>query len=323
MSKSYSTIKRCAAALLATLMLSSAAAQVPLSGDATPGWYRMRLGAFEITALTDGTLELPADKVFMNIAPDRVRALLANAYLTKDVQVTVNAFLVNTGKKLVLIDAGTGKSQIFGAKLGKLVTNLLASGYSPEQVEEIYVTHMHTDHIGGLTAGDGKRNFPNAIVRANSREADFYLSQAKLDAAPADEKEDLASAIATFKPYVAAKRFKTFDGETQLTPGIRAIPALGHTPGHTIYAVESQGERLVIWGDLLHVAAIQFPQPSATVRFDWNTSESPRVRSKHFLDAATKGYYVAAAHVAFPGIGKLRAAANGYAWVPIAYIFGN
>ena len=317
-----STIKSCLVACLAAATFSSVGAQTAMSNSEPPGWYRMHLGQFEITALHDGTLQLPADKVFTKISSARVGSLLARAYLPNDVTLTVNAFLVNTGTKLVLIDTGTGSSPMFGPKLGSLLANLRASGYSPEQVDEIYVTHMHTDHIGGLTR-DGQASFGNATVRADVREADFYLNQSRMNALPPEEREDFESAMAMFKPYIAANRLKPFSGETELIPGVRAIPAPGHTPGHTIYAIESRGEKLLIWGDLMHVAAIQFPQPSATVQFDWNTTQSAQQRRMVFADAAKHGYFVAAAHIAFPGIGKLRAEGNGYTWVPVSYIVGR
>ena len=322
MRKFFSAIKSSTVAFTALFALSCAHAQTPLSNDVSPGWYRMRLGQFEITALWDGTLDVPADKIFTKVDPGRIRSLLSRAYQSNEVTLTVNAFLVNTGTKLVLIDTGTGTSQMFGSKLGNLLSNLRASGYAPEQVDEIYVTHMHTDHIGGLMR-DGKPSFANATVRADVREGDIYLSQSKMNAASADEREDFESAMTIFKPYISAKKFKPFAGEAELTPGIRALPAPGHTPGHTIYVVESQGEKMVIWGDLMHVAALQFPQPSATIQTDWNTELSAQQRQTIFADAAKNGYYAAAAHVAFPGIGKLRAEGDGYAWVPVSYIFGK
>jgi glyoxylase-like metal-dependent hydrolase (beta-lactamase superfamily II) len=177
---------------------------------------------------------------------------------------------------------------------------------------------MHPDHVGGLMAGD-KPAFPNAIVRADTREGGFWLNQANLDAAPADAKGFFQGAMASLNPYVAAGKFKPFDGETELVPGIRAIPAPGHTPGHTIYAIESQGNKMVAWGDLMHVAAVQFAMPSVTIQFDTDSKAAAPQRKKNYADAAKKGYYVAVAHVAFPGIGKLRADGKGYAWVPAVY----
>lgn len=149
MRKFLSAIRSSMVASITVVALSSAHAQTPVSSDGTPGWYRMRLGQFEVTALSDGTLELPVDKIFTKVSPSRIRSLLSRAYLSNEVTLTVNAFLVNTGTRLVLIDTGTGTSQMFGSRLGRLLSNLKASGYSPEQVDEIYVTHMHTDHIYG------------------------------------------------------------------------------------------------------------------------------------------------------------------------------
>ncbi len=311
--------KRLLAAIAAAVLAFAAAsthAGAPLKGGQAPGWYRMTLGKFEITALSDGTVPAPVDQLLHNISPAREKALLEYAYLKPPVETSVNGFLVNTGSKLVLIDAGA--AAFYGPTLGKLVTNLKASGYTPEQVDEIYLTHLHTDHVGGITTADGKAVFPNAVVRADAKDGDYWLSQKNLDAAPADLKDAFKGAMASIRPYADAGRFKPFRSATELVPGISAIPAYGHTPGHTIYAVESEGRKLVVWGDLLHVAAVQFPQPTAT----WSEFDSKlalRQRLKYFAEAAKQGYYVALAHVAFPGIGRLRADGSGYIWVPAVY----
>ena len=291
-------------------------AEAPLAKGQAPGWYRMSLGKFEVTALSDGTVALPVDKLLSNVQPDVVNSLLAKAYQKAPLETSVNGYLINTGSKLVLID--TGAAGLFGPTLGRLVANLKASGYTPEQVDEIYITHMHPDHVGGLVA-DGKLVFPNAVVRADTREGGFWLSQANLDNAPADNKGFFQGAMASLNPYVAAGKLKTFDGETELVPGIRAMPAAGHTPGHTIYVVESDGNKLVVWGDLMHVAAVQFAMPSVTIAFDSDPKAAAPARQKNYADAAEKGYFVAIAHVSFPGIGKLRADGKGYQWLPANY----
>ena len=306
-------------ALLAALLAASplAHAQVPMAKGQAPGWYRMMLGNFQVTALSDGTFALPVDKLLTQVAPARVESLLARSYLKAPVETSVNAYLIHTGAKLVLID--TGAAGLFGPTLGKLLINLKSAGYQPEQVDEIYITHMHPDHVGGLVA-DGKMAFPNAIVRADMREGAFWLKQENLDKAPADAKGFFQGAMASLNPYVATGKFKPFDGETELVPGIRAVPARGHTPGHTIYAVESQGNKLVVWGDLMHVAAVQFAMPSVTIQFDTDAKAAAPQRQKNYADAAKKGYYVAVAHVSFPGIGRLRADGKGYEWLPTNYV---
>ena len=313
------TIHNAALGLVAAALLTLAPlaqAEAPVAKGQAPGWYRMALGSFQVTALSDGTVALPVDKLLTGLPAARIESLLAKSYLKAPVETSVNGYLIHTGSKLVLIDAGA--AGLFGPTLGKLVGNLKAAGYQPEQVDEIYITHMHPDHVGGLVA-DGKMVFPNAIVRADMREGSFWLAQENMDKAPADAKGFFQGAMASLNPYVAAGKLKPFDGETELMPGIRAIPARGHTPGHTIYAVESNGNKMVVWGDLMHVAAVQFAMPATTIQFDTDSKAAAPQRQKNYADAAKKGYFVAVAHVSFPGIGKLRADGKGYEWIPANY----
>jgi glyoxylase-like metal-dependent hydrolase (beta-lactamase superfamily II) len=280
----------------------------------------MTLGDFEITALSDGTVPLPVDTLLTGTTKAKVEATLKSNYLKPPVETSVNCFLVNTGSKLVLIDAGAGS--LFGPTLGKLIVNLKASGYQPEQIDEIYITHMHPDHVGNL-AKDGKIAFPNATVRAAKAEADQWLSQANLDKAPEAMKPFFQGAQASVNPYATAGKFKPFEGETELVPGVRAVPAVGHTNGHTIYVVQSKDQKMVVWGDLIHVAAVQFPEPSVTIQFDTDSKKAMAERKKAFADAAKTGYFAAIAHVSFPGIGQLRAEGAGYRWLPVNYSAGG
>ena len=296
--------------------LGAAHAAAPMMKGQAPGYYRMTLGDFQVTAVSDGTVDFPVSKLLTNVKQVRVDRDLARAYLKDPVQASVNAFLVNTGAKLVLIDTGT--ANLFGPTLGNLAANLKAAGVQPEQVDEIYITHMHFDHVGGLMAGD-KMAFPNAVVRADKRDADFWLSQANLDKAPEANKGFFQGAMASLNPYVAAGKFKPFDGNTELVPGIRALASRGHTPGHTSYVVESKGEKLVLIGDLVHVVAVEFPDPSVTFALETDSKSAVAQRRKAFADASANGYWVAAAHIAFPGIGHIQAAGKGYAWIPANY----
>ncbi len=291
-------------------------AAAPQQKSQAPGYYRLALGTFEVTALNDGTVDLPVDKLLTGAKPGQVEKALSRAYLKSPLETSVNAFLVNTGSKLVLID--TGAASLFGPTLGRLMAHLKAAGYQPEQVDEIYITHFHGDHVGGLTS-EGQAAFPNAIVRAEQREADYWLSQERMDQAPAAAKGAFQGAQLSLKPYVEAGRFKPFSGPTELVPGVRAVPTPGHTPGHSVYMIESQGQQMAFWGDLMHVAAVQFPDPSVTVQFDVDSKAAAPQRKKAYAEAAAKGYYVAVAHVSFPGIGKLRADGKGYTWLPANY----
>ena len=312
---------RGAAGAVASLFLllgytSIATAAAPQLKTSAPGYYRMMLGDFEVTALSDGTVDLKMAELLTNIPTARIHSALAKQHLKDPVEVSVNAYLINTGSKLVLIDAGAGT--FFGPTVGKLMANLKASGYQPEQVDEIYITHMHADHVGGLVAGS-QIAFPNAIVRADQREADFWLSKANMDTAPKEAKQVFEGAMASINPYAAAGKLKPFNGNTELIPGIKAVAAHGHTPGHTVYMVESNGQRLVLWGDLMHSAAVQFPEPSVTIKFDTDSKAAAAQRKAQYADAAKRGHWVAAAHLPFPGIGHLRADGKGYDWIPANY----
>lgn len=243
-------------------------------------------------------------------------ALLARQFLKSPVETSVNTFLINTGTKLVLVDTGAGT--LFGPTVGKFLTNLKAAGYSPEQIDDVLITHMHGDHVGGLVTG-GKRTFPNAVVHADQHDADYWLSKAQMEKAPAEARGGFQGAMRSFGPYIEAKRFQTFEAGATILPGIRSFPAHGHTPGHTIYSVESEGQKLMLWGDLLHVAAVQFPEPTVTIRFDSDPNAAEAAREKALREAAAGGYWVGIAHVPFPALGHVRQEGSGYAWVPANY----
>jgi glyoxylase-like metal-dependent hydrolase (beta-lactamase superfamily II) len=276
----------------------------------------MMLGDFEVTALNDGTYSLDLVKLLINITPKQLDEDLSRSFLTNPVEASVNGFLINTGTKLVLIDTGAGT--FFGPTVGKLVNNLQVSGYRPDQVDEIYISHMHLDHVGGLIK-DGKMTFPNAVVRASQQEADYWLSKAKMAAAAADDKDGFMYAQKALGPYVAAGRFKPFNGDVELVPGIRSAATPGHTPGHTLYVVESGAEKLLLWGDLMHAAAVEFPDPSVSLNFDMDLPAATEQRKKVFADAAEHRYWVAGAHLPFPGIGHLRTNGSGYTFVHANY----
>ena len=302
--------------LASALINPTARAAAPFAATRAPGYYRMMLGDFEVTALCDGAISLPVDKLLIGITPSNLQRALKESFLNNPVSTSVNGYLINTGLKLVLVDTGTGS--LMGPALGHLVSNLKASGYQPEQVDEIYITHMHGDHVGGLMAG-AERAFANATVRADQHDADVWLDQAHMDAAEPDAKDGYRNAMAAINPYIAAGKFKPFEGDTELVPGVSAVASHGHTPGHTSYVVKSKGQKLVLWGDLMHVAAVQFADPAVTVRFDSDPKAAALQRKRAYAEAAQQGYWVGAAHLSFPGLGHLRADRQAYQWVAANY----
>ncbi len=296
--------------------IASAQAAAPQLRGQAPGWYRLMLGDFEITAVSDGVFNVRPEQVLTNTTADAVAAALADEWLTSPLDLSVNAFLVNTGTKLVMIDTGGGA--LYGPALGRVIENMRASGYSPEQVDEIYITHLHGDHVGGVMV-DGKAAFPNAIVRGDRHDAEYWLNLSNAAAAPESARPSFLGVQLSLKPYVESGRYRPFDGAAQLLPGIRAVPAYGHTPGHAVYVVESRGQKMLFWGDLMHIAPVQFPNPGVTISFDTDAAGAAAARAKLFADAAAQGHYLAAAHVSFPGIGRLKPEGTGYRWLPVPY----
>ncbi len=298
-------------AVLALAVSASAFAAGPQLKGQAPGWYRLQLGDFEITALSDGSIDLPVDKLLKQPAEKTIRAL-QHAYLGVPLETSVNAYLVNTGSKVVLVDTGT--AGLFGPTAGRVLANLKASGYTPEQVDEIVITHMHGDHIGGASSSA----FPNATLRVDKRDSDFWLTPEQI-AKGGDGGKAIAALV---KGFADAGRFKPFTGAkdgVELVPGVKAFPTYGHTPGHSNFVAESKGQKMVFWGDLMHVAAVQFPEPSVTVQFDSDSDAARPAREKAYAAAAKDGYYVAVTHVSFPGIGRLRVDGKGYDWLPVNY----
>ncbi|MGV7207351.1 MBL fold metallo-hydrolase [Oxalobacteraceae bacterium A2-2] len=305
----------CAAAALLAAAVLPAQAAAPFAKFQAPGFYRTTLGDFEVTVLNDGTLDLPVNQLLKQPAA-KTDAALAKSFQKSPLQTSVNAFLINTGGKLVLVD--TGASGLFGPTLGQLLANLKASGYQPEQVDEIYITHFHPDHVGGLSA-NGKLVFPNAVLRGGKADADYWLSKAEQDKAPADIKAMFDGAQASVNPYVQAGKFQPITGDAELTPGIKAHWNGGHTPGHVTYIVESKGQKMVLLGDLLHVQAVQFDDPGVGIAFDTDSKKAIAERKAAFAAAAKGGYLIGAAHLSFPALGHVKTAGKDYQFIPVSY----
>lgn len=283
-----------------------------------PGFYRMALGDIEVTALYDGYIDLDP-KILTGIAAPDIQGLIARMFLesTPGVQTAVNAYLVHTGTRLVLIDAGA--AEVFGPTLGGVAANIRAAGYDPQQVDSVLLTHLHGDHASGLLTPEGKPLFPNADVHVAKPEADFWLDEATAAKAPAEMQPFFKAARDAVAPYAAAGRLKPFAPGEELVPGITSVAAFGHTPGHTAYLIGSGGKKLLAWGDIVHNHAVQFARPEVAIEFDVDKTRAVATRQAIFADAARDRLWVAGAHLPFPGIGHVRAEANGYAWVPVEY----
>jgi glyoxylase-like metal-dependent hydrolase (beta-lactamase superfamily II) len=300
-------------AALACVSLDAACAASSVTTPAAAGFFRLILGDFEVTALSDGVASLDVVKLLDAPAAETEAALRA-ASLHNPVDTSVNTYLVKTGSKLILIDAGGGA--VFGPALGKLRSNLQAAGYKPDQIDDIVLTHMHRDHVGGLTI-DGKAVFPNATVHADKHESDFWLSSDNFDNAPPDLRARFLGVSTALQPYIAGGRYKPFETDSEVLPGVHSVASYGHTSGHTTYVITSEGQKLWLVGDLVNVAAVQLQRPSVSFAFDMDGAAAAASRVKFLTGAAEQGVLVGAAHLPFPGLGHVRADGNGWQWMPV------
>jgi glyoxylase-like metal-dependent hydrolase (beta-lactamase superfamily II) len=285
-------------------------AAAPPAGKAGPGVYRYRIGSYELTALYDGIWYRPIGKDFIRNAPfAEVEHALDAAFMPHDRLTTpFTTLIVNTGRKLVLLDTGTG-GQI-APTAGMIVDNLAAAGIAPKDVDQIVISHFHPDHINGIKDKDNDLIFPNAAIMVPEAEWAFWMDDANMNAAPAAMKETFRNQRRIFSDI--AKQVARFAPGKEVAPGILALAAPGHTPGHTVFAVHSGGESVLVLGDTAQHPAVFARHPDWQASFDVDGRETVATRKKLFDRAAADGMLVTGYHFPFPALGHLIKTTSGY-----------
>ncbi len=302
-----------AAAALAARAGPAAAAALP-AGWQTPGVYRYKIGTFELTALYDGIWYRPITDKFIRNAPfAEVEHALADAFMPADKLATpFTTLVVNTGKRLVLIDTGTG-GQI-APSAGALPENLTAAGIDPKAVDLIVISHFHPDHINGIKDKDNDVVFPNAEIMVPAAEWNFWMDDANMNAAPAEQKLTFRNQRRIFSDI--ARRVTRFPPGAEVAPGILTLAAPGHTPGHTVCSIHSGDQSLLVLGDTAQHPAVFARHPDWQAAFDIDGEAAVATRKRLFDRAAADRMLVTGYHFPFPACGHLVKTASGYEHIP-------
>jgi len=277
-------------------MLFGIAASV-VNADENDGIFPCKIGHFEVYVLVESERDGNADIL---ISADK--SILDRYIPEGGFKHTANAVLVKTPEHTILIDTGTGTGGIIIEKIKKL-------GVQPENIDAVLITHLHGDHFGSLQI-NGTAAFPKAKVYLSAKELEYFTKTnvnrgAAMALAPYDQH------TITFEPTPLDHKL------SEILPGVSPIAAYGHTPGHTLYLLESGGEKLLVAGDLLHVALVQFPVPEISATYDMDQKAAAQVRRQVLQYAADNNIFLAGMHIVFPGIGKVGKDGDGFKFTPL------
>ncbi|MBX9826648.1 MAG: MBL fold metallo-hydrolase [Xanthobacteraceae bacterium] len=298
----------------AALVAGQALAAVPKASVQGPGVYRYKLGDTQLTAIDDGTWFVRIDDdLVRNADTAAVNRALAAAFLPPNIlPVSFTVLLVNTGGKLVMIDAGTG-GQIADTA-GVMLANLAVAGIEPKAVDAIVISHFHPDHINGIKTKDGEKVFPNAEILVPEPEWTFWMDEARMNAAPDRIKLYFRNARRIFGDI--ENEVRRFKPGAEVAPGITSIPAFGHTPGHTAFSIASRNQSMLVMGDAVRNPYLFARYPDWQPAFDMDGPQGAKTRRQMLERAAADRMLVEAYHFPFPACGHIARSGKGYELVP-------
>jgi glyoxylase-like metal-dependent hydrolase (beta-lactamase superfamily II) len=309
------------AALSMGLTPSELRAATPLAGKQAPGFYRYKIGDFEVTQIADGARTFPMPDTFVvNQKKEDALAAAEAAYMPKG-QVTIpfNPMVINTGSKLVVIDTGNGLGAFEQSKgvVGQMNANMTAAGIDPKNVDIVVVSHLHGDHMNGLKKADGSLVYPNAEIMVPAAEWAFWMDGANEAKAAGYTKSVFGLPKKAFEGI--ADKVTKFEAGKDIAPGIGSIAAPGHTPGHTAFAIQSGSGKLLVQSDITNIPALFVRNPDWHVAFDNDPAMAHATRHKFYDMAAAEKAPVAGYHFSFPSVGHVEKDGKGYRLVPVAW----
>lgn len=307
--------------------VTPAKAAAPMAGKQNAGWYRYKVGDIEVTVVTDGVNrvgKLP-DNFVLNKSLEEVNKALAEDFrATGQLEIPYNPVVLNTGSKLVMIDTGVGEAGFNSSKgvSGQFNNNLIASGYTPEQIDAVIISHYHGDHINGLLKADNTLAYPNAEILVPAAEHKFWMDDGEMSRATPGRMEGLfKNNRRVFNPEVQ-KRVKTFDPGKEVIPGLTAMATYGHSAGHNSFMLSSGGKTVFISADVTNVPFLFLRNPGWHLQFDQDPKLAEETRKKVYDMVAKDKIMVQGFHFPFPAMTYVEKTANGYReiavpWMPV------
>ena len=310
-------------AALAPFASSPVRAAAPPANSQAAGFYRYKVGSFEITVVTDGAnrMALPADLV-ANASKDQVNSALAAAYMDKDVFVgPYNPIIVNTGAKLVLIDTGTGEAAFNQSKgaTGQLLNNMAAAGIDPKAIDAVVISHYHGDHVNGLLRADNSLAFPNAEILVPAQEHQFWMDDGERSRAPKGRMEGLFNNNRRVFAGEVMKRLRTYESDKEVLPGITAVATPGHSWAHTSHVVASGPAKVFVQADVTHVPFLFARNPGWHAFYDQDGPKAETTRRRIYDMLSAERMLVQGFHYPFPSLAHVEKSGAGYREIPVPW----
>ncbi len=269
-----------------------------------PDAQRLHVGDITVTMLSDGPLPLGLDNLEGIDAPGYVRLMKERHIDPETWRSGLNAFVIETGSRTILVDAGVAGNM--GPETGRVPDNLRAAGFVPDDIDTVYVTHMHGDHIAGLT-GEDSAVFGRAALKVHADDHAHFTDEANAG--------DTSRAV--LDAY--GDRLETYGDAEEIAPGLRSLHLPGHTPGHSGLEIASGDATLLLLTDIVHIAPVQLANPDVGTGFDVDIDMARATRKRMLDRVASDATPILGSHITFPGAGVIERATEGFRFVPLPY----